>query len=308
MTTYIYTEPSLRNQQVNVLAQSRASVQAHIVELTSTLVNNLSGVAGTTVTDALNTLAALITAGDPWDHVVRSVADLPAPAGGFYDLTSGSWAIANSLSLNTANTIRVPSGATCLIKGMGWNKGITAGVTGAGVLRVDGTAIVETLFMSSLNLATVVMNNANARLWLQDCTVENLDDGTDCISLTLGQYFSMRGGRVTADVTLPQGANVLGNFTSILLDGVVGNSLAALLKWSAGVVGSVRVSDCRVESNCTKAINWPVGNVPTQGMAIVGNAWNLAAPYTGIVSTTARVNMKANLGNAGLLTETAIAP
>lgn len=310
MTTYVYTEPSLRNQQVNLLTNSRPGVQARIVELTSTLVNNASGVAGTTVTDALNTLAALITAGDAWDHVVKDLGDLPAPVGGFYDLTSGSWAFAASLDLG-ANVIRVPLGETVLMKGMGWNKNIAAVLASGGTraLEVDGTAVVETMHLSSDNFETVYVNNAAAQLWLRDCLIENMDDGPSPIALKAGTYLRVSGGRIigTAGV-LPAGVFVDGAFTDIYLEGVVGSFLAALLTRNSGAQGAVTVSGCRVESNCTRAINWAAANVPTQGMSIIGNRWNIATAYTGITAATARVNMKSNLGSAGLLQETAIVP
>ncbi len=256
-----------------------------------------------TVLLALDTLS-------PWDHVITKLADFPAPAGGIISLTSGSWAISGVIDLG-ANMLRVPLGENVLIKGMGWGSALRSlfGSGGTTVLDVRGTALLESLNLYTDSSSTLLLDNADAQCWCRDCYIENQDDGASPVSLSLGTYFHMSGGRIVGGAgVLPDGISVDGNFTDIYLEGVTGSGVASLLRRTAGTQGAVSVVGCRVESDCTRAINWAAANVPTQGMDIVGNRWNIATAYTGIAYNTARVVMRANMNNAGLLTETAITP
>jgi hypothetical protein len=308
MVTYAFTSTSLARQRLRLIGQNRVAAEAEVLELLASLVTNDSSVAGATVKEALNNLLAGIAAATPWDHVVKSLSDLPSPAGGFIDLTTGSWAIAADLDI-TPSVLRVPSTETVLVKG--FNKTIRIGIAGSRVLEVDGTALIESLSFDSENGDVIYLNSATSELQLQNCTVFNGDDGTSCINLHSGAYFRMFGGElINVPTAGAPGLVITGNFTDVLLDGVRISGCAQGVLLGAGTVGACSILGCRCESNCVNAIQWASGSIPTQGLVVVGNRFNLAAAscFNGFTPASARVNCKANLYNAGLLTETAIVP
>jgi hypothetical protein len=112
------------------------------------------------------------------------------------------------------------------------------------------------------------------------------------------------------------GININGDIPGGLqLIGVAGEDIStsdgsgeAFIKYTSGLVNRATVANCNTASTVSTAINWPAANIPTAGLVVVGNTWNDATPYVGFVSTDARVNVKANLNSAGLMTETAIVP
>lgn len=241
-----------------------------------------------------------------YDHVVRAVTDLPAPVGGQYNLTAGSWAFAASVLL--AGVIRVPPGVTCLLKGMGWDKAITRS-GGTAVLQVDGVAVVETLSLAGATRA-VCMNNASAELYMLYCS---LDAASVCVGIDVALRLKCIGCR-WQDATA--GLSIDGNASILELDGVVTTGLTGnFLTYTAGTVDSCIIRGCQSvqTGGGTVAINWPAANIPTYGLLVVGNHFSFtAAPWNGHTPASARVNYKANsywdgaLG--GLLTETAIVP
>jgi hypothetical protein len=308
MTTYALTSQTSARQQLRVSLANRAVCQSDVLALLASLIDNDSSVPGVTVKDALNNLLTAIPLASPWDYVVRSLADLPAPVGGFIDLTTGSWAFAADLDI-TPSVLRVQTGQSVLLKG--FNKTISTGVAGTRVLEVNGTALVESLNLFSANNDVVYLANAASQLQMQNCSVQNGDDGTSCVNLHSGAYFRMFGGElINVPGTGAPGLVITGNFTDILLDGVRVDGCAQGVFLGAGTVGACSVIGCRCESNCTNAIQWASAFIPTQGLLIVGNRWNLAAGscFNGFTAASARVNAKANAYSAGLLTETAIVP
>jgi hypothetical protein len=57
----------------------------------------------------------------------------------------------------------------------------------------------------------------------------------------------------------------------------------------------------------TRGINW-AASIPTGGLSIVGNNFNMATPFTGFTHATLRVNSKANTRDTALMSETPIVP
>jgi hypothetical protein len=308
MTTYALTSQTSARQQLRVSLANRAVCQSDVLALLASLIDNDSSVPGVTVRDALNNLLTAIPLATPWDHVVRSLADLPAPVGGFINLTTGSWAFAADIDI-TPDVLRVEAGQTVLLKG--FNKTISTGVAGTRVLEVNGVAVCETLHLVSANTDVVRMNVAGAKLELQNCSIENQDDGTSCVNLALGTSFRMYGGYLynVAGTGAP-GVVATGNFGDILLEGVTADGCDELILHGAGTQNACSVIGCRCESNCVYGIQWASASIPTQGLAVVGCRFNLAIAnvFNGFTAASARVNAKANTYSGGLMHETAIVP
>lgn len=128
------------NQRVQLILSSHATIDAQVVELLASLITNDSSVPGATVKDALNNL--LVSGASAYDHVVRTIADLPAAVAGIRDLTTGSWAFTEPIDLGS-DILRAPSGTEVLLAGLGPSKTLTG--DGAAVLRIEGTATLQTM-------------------------------------------------------------------------------------------------------------------------------------------------------------------
>jgi hypothetical protein len=113
--SYIYTADShLAGQTVSLVTNNRLQARARIASLAEI---------------------------GCFDTVVRSLSDLPAPSGGYYDLPSGSYCIAAPIDLG-ANALRVPAGNNVYIQGGGLSTLLTAN---GNVLRVQGTCLCDAL-------------------------------------------------------------------------------------------------------------------------------------------------------------------
>lgn len=111
MASYILTaDASLNQQRFQLLCNNKAKCDALVVPLASVAC---------------------------FDHVVRSLADLPAPSAGAINLTQGSWCFATPINLG-ANKLVVPNGVSAYLQGAGPAATISASGT---VLQVDGTAV-----------------------------------------------------------------------------------------------------------------------------------------------------------------------
>lgn len=100
----------------------------------------------------------------------------------------------------------------------------------------------------------------------------------------------------------------------ILVDGSLTSILSSNCNWGAptgagiarqsGTVGAVSIMGGRVAGDI--GVLWASANAPTRGLAIVGVDVASATPFDGFTAASARVNVKACVGAAGLLDETAI--
>jgi hypothetical protein len=113
------------------------------------------------------------------------------------------------------------------------------------------------------------------------------------------------GGRIS-DFTA--GVSVNGNVDSIVVQGVTAVNGSVFAAWFAGLANRVALMGNSVST--TRGVSWPSFMVPTAGLTIVGNMFNVSgAVFEGGIGPTApRVNSKANLGPTGLLSETPIVP
>lgn len=98
-----------------------------------------------------------------FDHVVESVADLPAAVAGVRTLTSGSWAFVEAVDIGT-DILRVPSGTTVLLKGMGGFSQKMLSGSGGAVLDIQGSAYIETLSVNATaGVALAMSSNASVK-------------------------------------------------------------------------------------------------------------------------------------------------
>jgi hypothetical protein len=238
-----------------------------------------------------------------WDHVVRSLADLPAAVGGVIDLTSGSWAFAASVNVGT-DAIRVPPGVTVLMKGMGGSKILSA--DGDNTLWIEGTVLIETLTITNPANSTIRLSNVAASCTLLDCTVQQDADGADCVLVDAGAALNITGGTLITTGTFGHGVQLGNDIADVKLIGLTGVGCHDFVLASSAI-GACQIIGCRAESDCTRAVTWST-TMPTQGLTIQGCAWNMANPYVGFTHLTAGVNCKGNLNNAGPMSETPIVP
>lgn len=239
-----------------------------------------------------------------WDYIVRSLADLPTPVGGYIDLTTGTWLFTGTAAINLgANVLRVAGPQNVYLRGgqqLVYN-------TGASLIEVAGG-------------------------WLALDNVNLMNSGTDCVLITSG-ILSMRNSELRETVNAGAnscvralGAAVRIRITNSRLLGATVNgllidadvplvhligvgsdpalALAHFVHYIAGTVAAGLVTACY--SAATNGITWAAANIPTRGLLVVGNDFSGATPFNGFVAADARVNCKANIGAAGLLTETAI--
>lgn len=264
-------DPSLTSQRLTLLTSSRALVRAQVIDVTSSA----------------------------FDHVIRSVTDFPAAVAGVITLTTGSWAIAAPINLGT-DQILIPAGTTVYMQGIGWDKVLT---TTGDVLTVDGTLVAQGLALTGGNNGIVL--HAGSEAFVTNCRIHA---AASCIRNNGCDQLSALGGYWTTDAGAGYGYRHSGNTAKgILLANILAEDMGAFVHRASGTASSVTISGCTTISS-TWGVNWPAASIPTQGMLIVGSAFNSVAPLNGFTEASARVNVKACLGSAGLLSETPIVP
>lgn len=133
MASYILTaDASLNGQRFQLLCNNKAKCDTLVVPLASVAC---------------------------FDHVVRSLADLPTPSAGAINLTAGSWCFAAPINLG-ANKLVVPNGVYVYLQGSGYATQVTA--TGT-VLQVDGECLV-TAFAAQTSTSIALQVNATGRV------------------------------------------------------------------------------------------------------------------------------------------------
>lgn len=127
----------------------------------------------------------------------------------------------------------------------------------------------------------------------------------DCEALTVGvsidgTHGGMQwiGGRCGSYTT---GLSINANCESIVLQGVTATSGADFVKWNSGTVNRAQVSGNTV-SVTTNGIDWAAASIPTIGLSVIGNMFNVSnatSPFVNFTHLTARVNAKANFRVGG---------
>ena len=261
-----------------------------------------------------------------WDHIIRSTADLPIPAGGFIDLTSGSWFLANSVNVG-ANAVRVPAGVTVRLTGGGWTA-VLSGADGSRVFAVDagGLALVDNIAITG-GAATAAVHvtgtlhairiraegiggNGEFRMFagsdvsLLDCMV--IEPGVNsAVRASAANRIRIIGGSIKGPGATGNGIRIGGDIAKEI--SVIGTFFESL---AVGIsIGNFAIRSAAIQGNtieATMGISCAAASVPALGMLIEGNILDCATPISGFAAADARVNMKCNCGQAGLLTETTI--
>lgn len=233
-----------------------------------------------------------------WDHVVRSLSDLPTPAAGLINLTAGSWAFPAALDIG-ANIIVVPGGVECHLKG--WAGRFLTG-SSTNLIAVNGVAFLETMALS--NDAPLLLSGVGA---LCTCLACDIYAVSACVLSTIDfGYLQVIGGFWQRFAGTPAGLYIAGDLDHVQISGVIGRGLTNFILHDSGAVQQCTVRGC--VDDATNGINWAAANIPSEGLLVVGNEFSGATPFNGFVVGDARVNCKANLGSGGLLSETAIVP
>jgi hypothetical protein len=294
MTGYLQTDDSYLNQSVRLL--------------TDVLGN------------AVNVRIGPLGMSSAWDHVVRTTADLPVPAGGYIDLTTGSWALAASVDIGT-DRLRVQPGQTVFLKGMGWDKVLTSSAGAA--IEVRGDTLLDTLTISSSGNQAISHPAAshlqcNSVQVLGTCARSaTLEAGTNVFNdcrLRGADYCMTLNGSGTEELQVNggiwananEGARFLGDWDRALFAHVRINTLNRGIYWNGGSQRVVQVIGCSIAA--TAGIEWAAANIPTDGLLVLGTAFNCLNNYVAHTPASARANYKSNSQGGGLLTETAIVP
>lgn len=262
-------------------------------------VNLLTDVLGNPIRSRVQNIAL---AQASWDHVVNTMADLPAPVGGppgLINLTAGSWFFRSALNIGN-NILVVPGGVTCHLKGI-WGKLLSS--TATNTIAINGTAILDTMQVSGD--ATLLLSGVDGICHCIGCDLYGLT--TNVLTTVSWGDFSWIGGRFGVSAGVPDGLYIDCLVRRILLDGVQTDvNLNAMVRWVSGAVDSALICNCNTPANF--GIVWPAANIPNQGLAIMGNNFNSAVPFQGFTAASARVNTKGNMGGAGPISETPIVP
>lgn len=272
---------------------------------------------------AMNETPIVPEAPQIFDHVVRSTADLPAPAGGFIDLTTGSWALAASVNVG-ADVLRVAAGVNAYVKGIGPEKVLTGMIN----VAVGGTLVAESLTVTSASTTVDVYGTLRATdchfvstgagivngcvcahdaTTIIDCVNVNITSNTHRCSRCIGaDFIRFIGGTWTGSVASVDGWTGANNPGRLEFIGVRGLNLDVFVDRGAVTGIWVGVFNCIVD--CATGISWTAASVPLDGMAIMGNYFNTATPFAGFTAASPGFICRGNSGSAGLLTETALVP
>lgn len=268
MTLCYTAEGNLDEQSIRLLATNRSVVDARVVNVEPA----------------------------PFDYVINTVDDLPAPSAGYHTLTSGTWYFAKGVNIG-ANTIRVPGGVRVYMSG----QVVTANGT---ALEVAGTALCVTMGFRSTAGTPVTISGAAADVVLLNCPLVGV---TRAILVTLGLRVVVVGGQWT--VTGGLGISIGGNLPELSIESLSAVSVSgAFVQYSSGTVRSVLINGNQIDS--ATGINWNPAGIPTAGLLVTNNHFNMLAPnaFVAFSPATARVNCKCNTYVTGLLSETAIVP
>jgi hypothetical protein len=325
MTTYAVCSQSSALQQVRLATANRANTQGQLLALVASIIDNDSSVPGATVADALNNL--LLTS--VYDHVVRSLADLPTPVAGNILLTTGSYAFPVPVDLG-ANQLRVNAGESVLLDGLGWQNVLTS--SASPVQSNGGTLECRNLHCRSTAGHAISQNGGALTLLscrgtsvaatrgaisisgthtteLIDCELEHEDAAGYCVFVGGNTgFFKQSGGRWRSTPGTGEGMHIAGNSPQgfQLMGITTATSFDTVISYTSGTVRSGIVVGCRFTA--VTGISWAAANLPTQGLAVFATAFDAATPFSGFSATSARANLKGNLGPGGLMSETPIVP
>jgi hypothetical protein len=264
-------DPNLVGQRVKMLTSSRTSVDSDIANIET----------------------------GPWDYVVRTMADLPTPVAGLINLTAGSWAFPVALNIG-ANIIVVPGGVECHLKGF-WGEFLTG--TSTNLIAVNGIALLETMALS--NDAPLLLSGVGGICECAHCDIIAI---SACIVTTVAfSQLSVFGGIWQRFAGTPSGLHIACDVDDIRLVGVRGTGgLNRFVRYVSGAIASALIHGCTTDA--ATGIDWAAASLPANGLALLGNNLNCGTPLNGFTAASARANLKGNVENGALMSETAIVP
>lgn len=299
MVLVLSVGPELTDQEIRLHSPQRQGVQTSVVDVAGlpngSAVGDLlqwdgsqwilvgsGGNPGDVLTfDGLQWQPAAAPGGQSaWDTIVTALGDLPAPVAGVITLPSGSYAFKNSVALG-ANTLLVPAGNTCLIKGMGLGK-VLSGSAGS-VLNVKGEAVVESLAVSASAGVGILQDQAGSMLI---ASASRVTGGTVGYSITAGASrlvtCELIGG--TSNALSASGASVdRVDFENTLIRA----DAAAAVLWNADD-SDLYFMD--VELRCTLANGTCFENTGAGTLQFIGGKWS-----TDIASRGNGLNINGNI-------------
>jgi hypothetical protein len=159
--------------------------------------------------------------------------------------------------------------------------------------------------LSASSTNTIRWDCPGGNFYAVDSEVVCGDAGSACFANVLGLAVQFVGGRLNGNGG--QGVLIDGNITRMLqLVGVQGFDLGSLVEHGLGTVRQATLQACATFSDVAVGVTWAAADLPTNGLALVGNTFDTATPLVGFDHTDVGVNSKANVSNAGLMLETAI--
>jgi hypothetical protein len=163
------------------------------------------------------------------------------------------------------------------------------------------------LFATQVRISNVVtgISCRGGEVFLVNYDCENLTNGVSIDANHSGIQWI--GGRIN-DYTI--GLQITNGCQSIVLQGVTAVGTGAtdsFVKRTAGTVNRATVMGNTVAVTAN-GITWALASIPTLGLTIMGNTFNVTTPFSGFSRSDPRVNSKGNIGPSGLMSETNLVP
>lgn len=189
----------------------------------------------------------VVAAAGAFDHVVESLADLPAPVGNIISLESASYAIKADIDLGP-NMLRVPLGVSALIMGMGGtSQKVLSSDHATAALQVIGTA--RTLF---LNVTATAGHGVGVHGTLRSQGCQFIADTLEGAVIADGGTWRDAGSSVRGETEGLRVTDGDAYLSQTVLNGITENALVA----SGAGVGDVWLSGCQLVANASDVLRW----------------------------------------------------
>lgn len=185
--------------------------------------------------------------------------------------------------------------------------GITSNATAVKLTGGKLWAAESNFITDSLGPECIHLNNANSQLFLDECDVYSGVAASPAIRINAGSTMRIIGGTLhTLSTSRSPGIYIDGAIPIMRIHGGNNSQLSHGIQWASGAVISAVMSDTYNSSSVLVGITWAAANLPSMGVSLFGNHWNVAAPLSGFTAASARCVLRGCCNNAGLMTETAI--
>lgn len=172
--------------------------------------------------------------------------------------------------------------------------------------QADGESLLNVCRLIAKVSGNGVECTSTAFTHVVNCSVKGGSD--TAVQVNSSANVSILGGMLDGNST-EEGVRAVTNGSKISVTGVTFRNCDSCVLASSGQAESLVVSG-QADSTCTNGINSATTEVPTDGLIVKSFAFAGSGSFLtgGILTTSARVNVKASLNAAGLQTETAIVP